>query len=74
MNQSASGIKTYLKEISRHRVLTKEEECALFARLRQGDESVRSEIIDCNLRLVVRLAASFSHRTAGNRGTQVARG
>ena len=62
MNQSASGIKTYLKEISRHRVLTKEEEYSLFERLRQGDESVRGEIIACNLRLVVRLAQRFQSK------------
>lgn len=59
MNQSSSGIKTYLKEISRHRVLTKDEEFELFARLRSGDEGARQEIIDCNLRLVVRLAQRF---------------
>jgi RNA polymerase primary sigma factor len=59
MQQSTTGLKTYLKEIGRHRVLTKEEEHALFERLRRGDESVRGEIIDCNLRLVVRLALRF---------------
>lgn len=59
MNQTVSGIKTYLKEISRHRVLTKDEEFALFERLRGGDESAREEIIACNLRLVVRLAQRF---------------
>jgi RNA polymerase primary sigma factor len=62
MNQSPSGIKTYLKEISRHRVLTKEEEYNLFARLRQGDESAREEITKCNLRLVVRLAQRFQSK------------
>ena len=59
MNQTVSGIKTYLKEISRHRVLTKDEEAGLFERLRSGDESARGEIIACNLRLVVRLAQRF---------------
>lgn len=59
MIQTVSGIKTYLKEISRHRVLAKEEEVALFQRLRDGDESAREEIIACNLRLVVRLAQRF---------------
>lgn len=59
MNQTVSGIKTYLKEISRHRVLSKEEEVALFQRLRGGDETAREEIIACNLRLVVRLAQRF---------------
>jgi RNA polymerase primary sigma factor len=59
MNEAVAGIKTYMKEISTHRVLTKDEEFMLFERLRQGDESVRTEIITCNLRLVVRLAQRF---------------
>jgi RNA polymerase primary sigma factor len=59
MNQTSAGIKTYLKEISRNRVLTKDEEYGLFQRLRDGDESARGEIIACNLRLVVRLAQRF---------------
>ena len=62
MNQTISGIKTYLKEIARHRVLAKDEEFALFERLRQGDESAREEIIACNLRLVVRLAQRFQSK------------
>jgi len=59
MNQTSAGIKTYLKEISRNRVLTKDEEYGLFQRLRDGDETARAEIIACNLRLVVRLAQRF---------------
>lgn len=59
MNQKAAGFKTYLKDIGQYRVLTKQEEFDLFERLRSGDESVREEIISCNLRLVVRLALRF---------------
>lgn len=59
MFQGPDGIKQYLREISDHRVLTKDEEHALFERLRSGDESARQEILCCNLRLVVRLAQQF---------------
>jgi RNA polymerase primary sigma factor len=55
----ATAIRTYLQEIGKHRILSKEEEYDLFARLRAGDESVREEIVQCNLRLVVRLAQKF---------------
>jgi RNA polymerase primary sigma factor len=57
--QSNSTIKIYLQEIGRNRVLTKDEEFELFHRLRSGDERAREEIINCNLRLVVRLAIRF---------------
>ena len=59
MNQKPAGFKTYLKDIGQYRVLTKEEEFSLFERLCNGDESVREEIVSCNLRLVVRLALRF---------------
>ena len=48
-----------MKRISRHKLLTKEQEYDLFERLRNGDETVREEIISCNLRLVVRMAQRY---------------
>ena len=62
MIEATAGIQGYLKQIGRNRVLTKEEDVDLFTRLREGDESVRQEIIACNLRLVVRLAQRFRNR------------
>lgn len=59
MFQGPDGIKNYMREISGNRVLTKDEEHALFERLRAGDESARQEVLCCNLRLVVRLAQQF---------------
>jgi RNA polymerase primary sigma factor len=59
MDRQTSENRTYLNEISHHRVLTKQEEHDLFERLRQGDAGAREEIICCNLRLVARLSRSF---------------
>ncbi|HOR29351.1 MAG TPA: RNA polymerase sigma factor RpoD/SigA [Candidatus Sumerlaeota bacterium] len=59
MDLSPTVLKQYMKDISRHQVMSKQEEYDLFARLRSGDESARDEIIQCNLRLVVRLAQRF---------------
>ncbi len=53
------GIQDYLKKIGKHHVLTREEEVAVFQRLEGGDESAREEIIQCNLRLVVKIALQF---------------
>ena len=62
MEQSFSGIKTYLHEIGRQAIPTKEEEYDLFERLHQGDESMREQIVTRNLRLVVRLARQFRNK------------
>lgn len=53
------GIQDYLKTISDHHILTREEEVALFQRIEAGDESAREEIVQCNLRLVVKIAFQF---------------
>lgn len=53
------GLDTYLREISKFPVLSREDEEALFARLSGGDESAREEIIQCNLRFVVKMALRY---------------
>ncbi|MBI5155456.1 RNA polymerase sigma factor RpoD/SigA [Candidatus Poribacteria bacterium] len=52
-------LQDYLKEAGHHRVLTREEEVALFQRLEQGDEAAREEIVQCNLRFVIKVALPF---------------
>lgn len=59
MKTETTGLGTYFSEISRHRVPTRQEEYALFERLHSGDPSAREEIIQSNLRLVVRIAQRF---------------
>jgi len=53
------GIQSYLQEIANHRILTREEEVALFQKIEEGDEAAREEAIRCNLRLVVKVAMQF---------------
>lgn len=55
-------LRVYLKEISTQKVLTRDQEVDLFKRLEAGDETAREEIIEANLRFVVKIAISFSGR------------
>ena len=55
-------MKIYLKEVSRKQVLTRDEEVALFKRLEDGDETARQEIVEANLRFVIKIALQFSGR------------
>jgi len=62
-SQTASyeeSLQQYFLEISRYPLLTSEEEIELSKRVFQGDQSAREKLIKSNLRLVVRIAKSFS--------------
>ena len=57
---SDSGMKFYLREISRTPLLTIEEEAALAERIKAGDAAARDHLIRANLRLVVKIAGDYS--------------
>lgn len=59
MELGENTLKLYIEEIRKKPVLTREEENNLFKRLRAGDESARQEIIEANLRFVVKIALQF---------------
>jgi RNA polymerase sigma factor (sigma-70 family) len=52
----------YLSRARRHRILSRREEAALSARIREGDESAWEELVECNLRLVVSIARGYLGR------------
>lgn len=58
-SQREDCVKMYLAEAGHHRILTREEEVALFQRMEAGDDSAREELVTCNLRFVVKVAARY---------------
>ena len=52
----------YLNEIGLARLLTAEEEVKYARRIRDGDEAARHKMIECNLRLVVKIARRYQNR------------
>lgn len=58
LRQSSLG--TYLKEISKIPLLTREEEVALAIRARDGDQEAKHKLVESNLRFVVSVANKFS--------------
>ena len=58
LRQSSLG--TYLKEISKIPLLTREEEVALAIRARDGDQDAKKKLVESNLRFVVSVANKFS--------------
>jgi len=52
-------ITLYMREIGRVKLLTRQEEIALAARIKQGDREARDQMIKANLRLVVKIARGY---------------
>jgi RNA polymerase primary sigma factor len=50
----------YIREISKTPLLTREEEVALAERVLAGDKEARTQMINANLRLVVKIAKDYS--------------
>jgi RNA polymerase primary sigma factor len=59
---SRANLAVYLSEIARIPLLSREEEQELARRLRAGDESAKSRLIEANLRLVVQVARRYFNR------------
>jgi RNA polymerase primary sigma factor len=57
------AVQSYLKEIGRTPLLTKDEERDLAKRSEKGDEDARQKLIKANLRLVVSIAKRYVNRT-----------
>ena len=53
------GVKLYLHEIGRYRLLTPAEEVQLAKRIERGDAQAREQMINANLRLVVSVAKRY---------------
>ena len=53
---------SYLKEISRERLLTKEEEVQLAKQIAKGSRDARRRMTEANLRLVVSIAKKYQNR------------
>jgi RNA polymerase primary sigma factor len=60
-DDSETGIKIYLQEISGTPLLTLQEEIELAARIKEGDQKARAWMIKANLRLVVKIAHDYSN-------------
>lgn len=55
-------VRMYLKEIGKIPLLTPEEESALARRMDEGDETVKQQLVEANLRLVVSIAKRYVGR------------
>ncbi len=60
--QELDATRVYLREIEYSPLLTPEEEVAYARRVVQGDQAARAKMIECNLRLVVKIARRYMNR------------
>jgi len=59
---SVDPMTLYMREISRYDLLTAEEEINLARAIAKGSEAARQQMIQANLRLVVKIARRYLHR------------
>ena len=57
--RSETSITLYMREIGRVKLLTRQEEIELAARIKKGDPEARDQMITANLRLVVKIARGY---------------
>lgn len=62
MGTTKDPTRLYLNEIGAAKLLTAEEEVSIARRIRDGDEAARQRMIECNLRLVVKIARRYRNR------------
>jgi len=60
--ESGDSIQIYLREIRKSPLLTSRQERDLAVRISRRDDSARNEMIEANLRLVVKIAKKYLHR------------
>ena len=60
-SESESPLAIYLREVGRYPLLTTREEIELAARIKKGDEAALHHMINCNLRLVVKIANDYTN-------------
>jgi len=58
---SSDSIAAYLRQLGKHKQLTREEEYALSRRIKRGDESARHQLATSNLPFVVAVAKKYLH-------------
>ncbi len=61
-NESRDSIQIYLREIRKSPLLSSKQERELAKRIGLGDEAARNDMIESNLRLVVKIAKKYLHR------------
>ena len=55
-------ISLYLKDIKKHKLLSKEEEFSLLVKAKNGDIEAKNELITSNLKLVVNIAKGYVNK------------
>jgi RNA polymerase primary sigma factor len=58
-NREWSALEAYMKDVSTYPLLDRTEEIALFKKIHKGDENARQQMIQSNLRLVVKIAKEY---------------
>ena len=57
-----SGLVSYLNEVNKIPLLSREEEIALTHKAKTGDKEARNKVVSANLRFVISIAKKYQHQ------------
>jgi RNA polymerase primary sigma factor len=59
--RGGAEVLSYLNQLTRHRLLTCDEETQLSARVQKGDARAKDRLVEANMRLVINIARRYHH-------------
>ncbi|NCD04950.1 MAG: RNA polymerase sigma factor RpoD/SigA [Spirochaetia bacterium] len=62
LNEDATVLSMYMKELNKLPLITHEEEVELFRKIKKGDLRARNKMIESNLRFVVKIAKNYQNQ------------
>ena len=70
INTKEDSLSIYLKDVRKSDTITAEKEIELAKRIQEGDEFALNELVNANLRFVIKVAKDYQYQGDGGKSAQ----